>query len=201
LLKIFFKKKLSKKGFIGPIGDDLPSLIPIVVSLLLFFTIFAITLNSYSSKNSEIAKQTVMISASREMKGDSIILSYEQFKDRCDRLKLKYYPYNFMMAVYPTGGINSSEELQYVLTNFTKMSFDQEGKLTLSGYDYVDNIVGGDGKKYVCGYKKKQGSNFSGKTKSYYLRYYPIAVQIDQDILGKKYVVILPAVMAVIVWE
>ena len=105
-----------------------------------------------------------MISASREMKGDSIILSYEQFKDRCDRLKLKYYPYNFMMAVYPTGGINSSEELQYVLTNFTKMSFDQEGKLTLLDMIMLIILLVGM-EKYVCGYKKNKDQIFQEKQK------------------------------------
>lgn len=200
MLNVFFKKSFSKKGFIGPIGDDLPSLIPIVVSLLLFFTIFSVTLNAYNSKNSEIAKQTLMISASREMKGDSIILDYTQFQDRCDRIKLRYYPYSFMIAVYPTGGINSSGELETILENFTNMGVNTDGTLDLSSVD-VNKIVGEINAKYVCGYKKKMGTNFSGKTRSYFLRYYPIAVQINQYISSKDYVVIIPAVMAVIVWE
>jgi hypothetical protein len=198
----FFLKKFSKKGFIGPIGDDLPSLIPIVISLLLFFTIFSITLNAYNSKNSDITKQTLMISASREIKGDSMILSYDQFQERCDRLKLKYYPYNFIMAIYPTGGINPLDNpLENVLDNFKAMEVDSiTGEIINRGF-IEDQIIGKSGEKYICGYKKKGGNTFSTKTRAYLLRYYPVAVQTTRNMSGEDYVIIVPAVMAVIVWD
>ena len=40
----------QKKGFIGPIGDDLPSIIAILLGLSLFFSGLSFTLNVYNHK-------------------------------------------------------------------------------------------------------------------------------------------------------
>ncbi|MCX6803110.1 MAG: hypothetical protein NTY48_00905, partial [Candidatus Diapherotrites archaeon] len=95
-------KYVNKRGFIGPIGDDMPSLVPIVVALLLFFTIFTMTLTSYNNKNAYLRKQTDMTSIARELKGDTLILGVAQFDKRCNNLRLKKIPYNFVSAIYPT---------------------------------------------------------------------------------------------------
>ncbi|HNV01273.1 MAG TPA: hypothetical protein PKK60_02480 [archaeon] len=196
--KFFSKVSFSKKGFIGPIGDDLPSLIPIVMSLLLFFTIFAVTLNTYNTKNNSISKQTMMISSSRELKGDSIILGIDSFNDRCDKLKLKNYPYNFMAVIYPTAG-QTTNPLENLIDEFINIDFDSSDNLdvgTVSSNVITDNSV-----PFVCGYKKRASGEFKSTTKTYYLRYYPVAVQTLLNISGSDYYVIVPGVMTMVVWE
>ena len=43
----------SRKGFIGPIGDDLPSIIPLVFALIVFFSGFYLTMNVFESKQND----------------------------------------------------------------------------------------------------------------------------------------------------
>jgi len=42
--------KSKSRGFIGPIGDDLPSIIAILLGLSLFFSALSFTLNVYNNK-------------------------------------------------------------------------------------------------------------------------------------------------------
>ena len=46
--------KLMGKGFIGPIGDDLPSLIAVMLALGLFFSGIVVALNTYNQKISSL---------------------------------------------------------------------------------------------------------------------------------------------------
>lgn len=200
MLNNFFRG-FSKKGFIGPIGDDLPSLVPIVVSLLLFFTIFSVTLNAFNSKNTELNKQTLMIATSRELKGDSIILSTEQFYERCDLVKLKYSPYSFITLIYPTDSeLDQENPLDNVINDFSNIKIANDGKVDVSS---ISNFVLKEEKNaFVCAYKRKLGSDFTTKTRAYFLRYYPVAIQIKKT-LGAygEYYVTVPGVMAMVVWE
>ena len=45
---------LMRKGFIGPIGDDLPSIIAIMLALGLFFSAVIYTMNIYNQKISDM---------------------------------------------------------------------------------------------------------------------------------------------------
>ncbi len=197
------KKSFSSKGFIGPIGDDLPALIPIVVSLLLFFTIFSVTLNAYNTKNTEINKQTLMISASREIKGDSIILGIEQFNERCEKVNLKYYPYSFIAMIYPTSGSYGEENpLDKVIEDFIKVRFDSTQNVDKTSITDTPVLKDESGEPFVCGYRRRLGNDFSKNTRAYFLRYYPIAIQTKMT-LGSygEYYVTIPGVMAMVVWE
>jgi hypothetical protein len=185
------KKFVSQKGFMGPIGDDLPSLIPIVVALLLFFTIFSLTLNTYNTKNSDIRKQMDMTSVARELKGDSLILGINQFNSRCDSIKLKKFPYNFVAGIY-----SSESDLKSILADFVSMSQDE----SISDSDSTDLLKSED-QGFFCNYVKIGSNPFTGKERSYLLRYYPVAVQYTLSIGNSNQYVILPAVMAMVVWE
>jgi len=186
----FFVRK--QKGFIGPIGDDLPSLVPIVVSLLLFFTIFSVTLSVYNSKNTDIREQTDMLSAARIMKGDSIILSIDEFKTRCDTVKMKNYPSSFMFAVY-----KADYDLGEVMLDFTNET----------SIDPATNIPEKISKSflrdesdapYFCGFQKRIGNRLSSSTRSYVIRYYPVAIQVK---LNSGVYSIVPGIMAMVMWE
>ncbi len=201
LVKVFFEKNFFSKGFIGPIGDDLPSLIPIMISLLLFFSVFALTLNTYYSKNAVLSQQMQLVSIARELKGDSLILGIDQFNSNCGQTKLKRYSYNFMAAIYP-----AEADFTGILDDFSSSADFDIGGLTsdnfLTGFDSVGNES-----QYFCGYKKIGGRNFDNvKATNYFVRFYPVAVTrrvIVYPVGGApvEYFLTMPGVMAMVVWE
>lgn len=194
-----FKKKIkniSQKGFLGPIGDDLPSLIPIVVSLLLFFTIFSVTLNTYNSKNTLIRQQSSVINVAREMRGESLILNPEQFQERCSDIQAKNYGYNFMIGVYQS----NDEGVTNAVQDFSETNVGPDNAYESTGG--VDKFIIKDS-QYFCGYKRPGSSQFasgaytSQRKNSYSIRFYPVALQTK---FGENYVIV-PAILAMVVWQ
>ncbi|MEI7961788.1 MAG: hypothetical protein WCI04_05645 [archaeon] len=217
----FAHKLTSQKGFIGPIGDDLPSLVPIVVALLLFFSIFALTLNSYNSKNADLKKQIEMTSVARELKGDSLILDVESFSKKCETLKLKKYPYNFMAAIYSTT-VNMGDvvgdfskvsqnitDLEYPSsdeTNFLKQKFVEQNTVSVAVVDsggYLRTTVfNNKNTAFFCNYKMVGGTEFSSQKKNYLLRFYPVAVQLPLEVsVGEVQYLTVPALMGMVFWN
>ena len=217
----FLAFRKLQKGFIGPIGDDLPSLVPIVVALLLFFSIFALTLNSYNSKNAEIKKQIDMASVARELKGDSLILDVESFTKKCNTLKLKKYPYNFMVALYSTtvnmGDVvgdfseisKNISDLEYPNsdeTNFLKQKFistnqSEDADVTDSGYLRSTSFTE-DTTAFFCSYKMVGGTEFSSAKKNYLIRFYPVAVQLPIQVTEEEIQYLtVPALMGMVFWN
>jgi len=78
-----FKKN---KGFIGAIGDDLPSLIPIFLGLVVFFAVFLGVFNDYNDKNKIYALNQEAIEISMQLKSDPVITSYSHFQERCNNI-------------------------------------------------------------------------------------------------------------------
>lgn len=187
------KKFISKKGFIGPIGDDLPSLVPIVVSLVLFFSIFSLTLNTYNTKNSFIRKQMDMTSVAREIKGDSLILGIEQFESKCASVKTKYLPYNFMTGLYSAENTLSSTK-----EDFVTASSNPDGAASLG---FLNATIDNSSHAFFCEYNKPGAKAFTGKEKNYLVRYYPVAIQKQVEIDGREQFIVVPGVMAMVVWE
>jgi hypothetical protein len=190
------RKRFSKRGFIGPIGDDLPSLIPIVTALLLFFTIFTLTLNTYNTKNMNITKQVEMTSVARELKGDSLILDLAQLQTKCKAVQLKKYPYNFMILIYP-----SENDISKAITDFANI--DSSNGTNVGEGILTDKLAGSD-EPYFCSYKKIGARPFTGNEKNYLLRYYPIATPImvpASGLIESPQYVIIPGIMAMVVWE
>jgi hypothetical protein len=188
--------KLNKKGFIGAIGDDLPSLIPIIVALVLFFTIFSLTLNTYTTKNITLRKNMSLMSISRELKGDSLLLDVNQFLTRCDNTRLNTHEYNFRVAVYSNEQLKQiAEDGQQLIDDFIDVDFGEEH--FLEG-NYGDT---GTKRKYYCEYKRPAAKDLSGKRAKYLTRFYPVAVQMEEEINFQKYLLIEPAILVMVIWE
>ncbi len=193
-------KKINSKGFIGAIGDDLPSLIPIVVALLLFFTIFALTLNSYTEKNIELKKNLSLLAISRDLKGDSLLLNVDQFRDRCTMVQNEIHEYNFRVAIYSNEKLKELAELkEQVITDFKSDSFSELGgefENFLTGLN-----KGSEQETYSCEYLRKGAKKLTDKKSNYLMRFYPVAVQTDMTIQESDYKLIVPAIMVMVIWE
>lgn len=86
-LKIF--KKWNGKGYIGPIGDDIPSLIPVVVALVVFFSTFAFTLSEFNDRSSSFTADRDTLIIATALKGDSYISRLEEFSNACNGVRVR----------------------------------------------------------------------------------------------------------------
>ncbi|MDD4983874.1 MAG: hypothetical protein PHH82_03500 [Candidatus ainarchaeum sp.] len=75
-------KPQRKKGFIGAIGDDLPSLVPIFFSLLIFFGTLSFVFVTLGDRNAYLEKYFESISVSKEILGSSFYSGYTDFDMR-----------------------------------------------------------------------------------------------------------------------
>ncbi len=79
----------SSRGYLGPIGDDIPSLIPILVGLITFFAAFTFTLNEYNSRTNSFAADRDTLIIANALKGDSYLATSEEFTDACEGLRIR----------------------------------------------------------------------------------------------------------------
>ncbi len=77
---------MLNKGFIGPIGDDLPSLIPLLVGLVMFFSTFTLTFNSFDDRNQEFDNDVAVMRISRTIQANSYIFSHDNFLENCNQI-------------------------------------------------------------------------------------------------------------------
>ncbi len=80
---------LSQKGYLGPIGDDIPSLIPIIVGLLTFFAGFTYTLNEFNLRSQSFTADRDTLLIANSLKGDSYISSFHEFDIACQNIRVR----------------------------------------------------------------------------------------------------------------
>jgi len=111
-----------RKGFIGPIGDDLPSIISIVLALGLFFSGVTYALDTYNQKiaDMELLKGSVEIaravmengtvSTVKTKKADEVAYSYSLFydaylNDAANSCPAKAHRFSYLVADSSSGDI------------------------------------------------------------------------------------------------
>ncbi len=82
-------QRIGSKGYLGPIGDDIPSLIPILVGLVTFFAAFTFTLNEYNARSSSFNADRDTLVIANALKGDSYIATYPEFDSACKGLRVR----------------------------------------------------------------------------------------------------------------
>jgi len=82
------KKQKRKKGFIGSIGDDVPALIPIVISIVIFFSAFGYSMNLFNLKTDTYLKTMEAFSIARTAKGNNVISTFDDFNKACEKNQL-----------------------------------------------------------------------------------------------------------------
>jgi hypothetical protein len=79
---------LLNRGFLGPIGDDLPSLVPLLLALVIFFSTFTFAWTVYSDRNKNFENDLEVLNISRILKSGGYVTSYEDFEQKCDSISL-----------------------------------------------------------------------------------------------------------------
>jgi hypothetical protein len=169
----------SKKGFIGAIGDDLPSLIPIFIGLMIFFAVFLNVFNDYNAKNKMYGLNQEAIEISMQLKSDPVIISRDHFLEKCNK-------------------INSTKRWMAFLVDLPLDTISYQD-LTLDGFisdheDYVLKTIddSGDLDHFICNENYLNDLNDKSIRKIDFL--YPITVQRDSGVTT-------PARLYILIWE
>ncbi|MCX6798772.1 MAG: hypothetical protein NTW59_01595 [Candidatus Diapherotrites archaeon] len=77
----------NEKGFLGPIGDDLPSLIPLLFALVMFFYVFTFTWGVFDKRDASFDNAMDILRVSNSLKGNNYITGFVEFSGRCEEAK------------------------------------------------------------------------------------------------------------------
>ncbi|MBI1973997.1 hypothetical protein HYS54_04240 [Candidatus Micrarchaeota archaeon] len=105
-----------KKGFIGPIGDDLPAMIAVMLALGLFFSAMLVTLNMYNQKITTLQLLNGGMDASRA------ILAAPYFSD-CSPSSIR--DFSFILASYGIRADVSLDAWDPASTNYNRLCSTQ----------------------------------------------------------------------------
>lgn len=83
------RRKLNARGYLGPIGDDIPSLIPIIVGLITFFAAFTFTLNEFNQRSNSFSADRDTLVIANSLKGDSYLSTFSEFDIACKGLRVR----------------------------------------------------------------------------------------------------------------
>lgn len=203
---------LNRKGFIGPIGDDLPSLIPLIFALIIFFSTFSFALARYGQMTASFENDLTVANISSILKGDSFITGSADFSKKCGTLpvtKMKYVVgiTNAMTAPeYFKKGMSNPADYQGIDVynlKFVNDNVDEDDELDLYGYNNrdddgdADEDNDGDGNidsEYRCANvdKSEELTFESSRHRDVVYRIYPIALQQNK--------VVRPMHLVVVAW-
>ncbi len=120
-----------KKGFVGPLGDDIPSIFPIVAGILLFVSTVAYSLSFIQAKNEylDTRKAALGLAYIATKKGLSTVFEFDDectntlrpyagargvkfavvLKKFCRKIALNSYPFDWQ--TYPANPVTGEEEV------------------------------------------------------------------------------------------
>lgn len=172
----------KNKGFIGAIGDDLPSLIPIFLGLVVFFAVFLGVFNDYNAKNKVFDLNQEAIEISMQLKSDPVITSYSHFQEKCKiTSKKKWVAFIVDLPLNP-------EEYQSISLQQLQ---DNRNSILLSSED-----EDGNEDYFICHDEKYNADELLNQLKDPLINpinyMYPISLQRDQGYtaLSRLYILI-----------
>jgi hypothetical protein len=153
------------KGFIGAIGDDLPSLIPIFLGLVVFFSVFLGVFNDYNAKNRTYTSNQEAIEISMQLKSDPVIVDYTHFNDKCNKIKTTKN-WNAFLVDLPLNTDNFEQiNLMDVIDNY-------QNSVITSNVEGIENY-------FICNEEQENLDQLKDPSKNPIIYLYPIILQRD----------------------
>ncbi|MFH0714828.1 MAG: hypothetical protein V1847_03185 [Candidatus Diapherotrites archaeon] len=178
-----FGKARGKTGFIGPIGDDLPSLIPLVFALVVFFAAFQSALSTFDSKNASFADDLDALKVARILRGSGYWVSQPEFAKACDIVNVR--------AIRFEAGI----------TELNVRLFDSYGNISNRRELYLPHDLETDAQYFCSNVKDLKDISLSELQKEgkVLIRIYPIVIEVNRPHnLG---IIVKPVQLVVISWR
>jgi len=119
---------LKQKGYMGPIGDDLPSLIPLMFALVIFFSSFYSTVNIYNDRTVDFENDIAVVQISASLRGTGFIASIHDFNSSCNALNVRqpYFSAGLMDLDKDVNLFNLDEDYLFVGRDLFKCSNTKE---------------------------------------------------------------------------
>ena len=189
------------KGFLGPIGDDLPSLIPILFGLAIFFSSFTFAYQAFDAENANFKYAINAMDLAKTVKSDSFISGYADFKNSCNNISVSGISYkvllfrDFIEIKNNFGGNPLSMDTYGIVTGATLEGIEdqviiQADQAEISGVDTDFKT------SYICSNVSKDNLTTVGKIKKFDVRLFPVAYLNKADNSSTDV-----AVLMVITWS
>ncbi len=170
---------MKKSGFIGPIGDDLPSLIPLVFALMMFFYVFTFTWNAFDEKGRSFQDSIDALKIGDSLKGNNYLSGFGAFDSRCEEAKI-YKRIKFTAGLVP-------------LSTGPGQTFPGLNLDTLE-QDFFES----NGQKFVCS-NTGQNERPTNESINLIIRSFPVALEFQNSQTGLFYV--RPMLLVVVTWR
>jgi hypothetical protein len=170
---------MKKSGFIGPIGDDLPSLIPLVFALMMFFYVFTFTWNAFDQKGRIFQDNIDALKVGDSLKGNNYLSGFDSFNANCEEAQI-YKRIKFMAGLVPlsTGPGQTFPGLN--LDNIEQDFFESNGQ------------------KFMCTNAEPQEKP-TNESLNLIIRSFPVALEFQNTQTGLFYV--RPMLLVVVTWR
>ncbi len=183
LFKLIPTALKSSKGFLGPIGDDLPSLIPLVFALSVFFAAFTSTWTVFDTNSKAFDDNIAVLRIASIVKGNSYISDYEVFVERCEEAK----------------------SLRGIRFKAWLLPLETEEDKHFGGIEIVNPIPYVDprdsDKIYFCtNATQKEIDIFKPQDIGPPPRFFPVALEMDYKESGERHFFVKPMLVVVIAW-
>jgi len=174
--------RLGKKGFLGPIGDDLPSLIPLLFALMLFFYVFTFTWNAFDQKGQLFDDALAAMRVGNTLKGNNYMRNYEAFDQRC-REAHSVKRVKFLAGLIPLktgpGQEFSGVDVEELREDFQEL----------------------EGNKFECSNVDLKEDSPSLQSDSLVIRSFPVALEFKNPDPKKNTFYVRPMLLVVVTWR
>ena len=191
------------KGFLGPIGDDLPSLIPLLFGLAIFFSSFTFAYQAFDAENANFKYAIKSMDLAKTVKSDSFISGYADFRTSCNNISVSGISYKVLLF---RDFIKIKEDSA---SSTNPLSMDTYGIVTGATLGSIEDqviiqanqaeIIGVDTDfktSYICSNVSNDGLATVGKIKKFDVRLFPVAYLNKADNSSTDV-----AVLMVITWS
>jgi len=163
---------------LGPIGDDLPSLIPLLFALMMFFYVFTFTWDAFDQKSRFFDDAIAALRVANALKGNNYLSGIQTFDQRCvEAQSLRRVKFFSGLLELSTGP-------------------DQEFK----GVDIElleEKFFESDGSKFLCTNAGDERPDY--ESSNLIIRSFPVALEFKNDQSGSFY--IRPMLLVVVTWR
>ncbi len=192
----------KNKAFLGAIGDDLPSLIPLVFAILIFMSVFISTWNTYTEKTEKMQIFLYALKLGDVLSSKDYLSTYGDFEKNCQRAQTEK-KYRFIAGLVHLPPNPLEKESQHLPTIELSDLIDYQTAIREDrDLDLVNNEVflyeeTKEGKKYY--YCTNTKSNPSSDLT---IQLYPVA--LERNIVlenGEKKFYVEPALLVIAIWR
>ncbi len=198
------KKRINNKAFLGAIGDDLPSLIPLIFAVIVFLSVFTSTWNTYGQKTDRMEIFIYALKIGDIISSQDYIDNHEAFQINCEKAKAEK-KYKFTAGLTKLTTIPFSENAEHLRTiNYSDLQAYQNELKESGSLEYLQDSEKkffyekddfGNEMHYYCSNTDKEPS------KNATVQLFPVALERDYKEGEETIFFVEPMLLVIAIWE